>query len=319
MKEKINIVVVTYNRKELLLECINALINQTYKWKKIFIIDNNSTDGTFELLEQNKILDNKNIIYKKLEKNVGGAGGFHEGMKIAYKDGADWIWVMDDDTIPTTTALQNLIEGKSHINENISFLSSSAWDIEEKNPINHGKINYRTDKEGYLSYRKYLEYGIFGLENATFVACLVNCKAIEQCGFPIKDYFIWGDDIEYTTRLTLNFGNAYQIGSSKVIHKRTGKIINSIKEEENKNRLKFWFYMIRNTLITQKEYEKFKVFKTFLKYQLISIYCLFNPKIKYRLKKFIIIHKALLTFLLKKYDYKAVKNRFLVEGEKNEF
>lgn len=66
-------VVVTYNRKQLLLECVDAILKQTYAVKNLLIIDNNSNDGTYEALEQNNFINNEVVKYKKLDKNIGGA------------------------------------------------------------------------------------------------------------------------------------------------------------------------------------------------------------------------------------------------------
>ena len=118
---KIATVVVTYNRKNLVLECMNAILKQTYKVNRIFLIDNNSTDGTYEYLKENKILDEECVVYKKLEKNIGGAGGFFEGMKMAREENFDWVWVMDDDTIPNSDCLENLLKAKEYIKEDASF------------------------------------------------------------------------------------------------------------------------------------------------------------------------------------------------------
>ncbi|MCX7697952.1 MAG: glycosyltransferase [Candidatus Goldbacteria bacterium] len=75
-KEKIAVIVVTYNRKELLRRCINAILKQTYKVDKIIVIDNASTDGTEEMMTKT-YYRNKKIDYVRLDKNIGGAGGFH--------------------------------------------------------------------------------------------------------------------------------------------------------------------------------------------------------------------------------------------------
>ena len=95
---KINCVVVTYNRLDLLKECLKALEEQTFRIHKIFIINNHSTDQTATYLENLK--ENPNYDITNLPENIGGAGGFSEGIKRAAMDGCDWIWVMDDDTIP---------------------------------------------------------------------------------------------------------------------------------------------------------------------------------------------------------------------------
>ena len=80
---KLGVVIVTYNRLELLKECITACINQKEEFQKILIINNASTDGTKEYLE--------NLQYSNLEiinsnKNLGGSGGFWLGIK-------QWNWI----------------------------------------------------------------------------------------------------------------------------------------------------------------------------------------------------------------------------------
>ena len=109
MNNKIATVVVTFNRKDSLLKNIKLLINQTTKIDKIFIIDNASTDGTYEILNENEILKRKDIEYIRLEENLGGSAGFYEGIKLAYEKKYDWIWGMDDDAYPNKNALQQLI------------------------------------------------------------------------------------------------------------------------------------------------------------------------------------------------------------------
>lgn len=78
MKE-IAAVVVTYNRKELLKKNIEALLKQTYKEFDIYIIDNASTDGTYEYIKE--YIDSNQIHYENTNKNLGGAGGFNFGIK----------------------------------------------------------------------------------------------------------------------------------------------------------------------------------------------------------------------------------------------
>ena len=93
-------IVVTFNRKELLLEALESLLNQTVAPTRIILIDNHSTDGTKALLAEHHLLDNPLIDYRYLEENIGGAGGFSLGMEIARaKSELDWISLSDDDAI----------------------------------------------------------------------------------------------------------------------------------------------------------------------------------------------------------------------------
>lgn len=70
-KDKVIAVIVTYNRKELLKESIEALINQKYENCNILVIDNNSTDGTKDYIK--KFIEEEKIMYENTGENLGGA------------------------------------------------------------------------------------------------------------------------------------------------------------------------------------------------------------------------------------------------------
>src|SRR4051794_3398241 len=95
-------VVVAYNRQELVLEAVRALQAQTHPLAAILVIDNASTDDTVASLRR----ELPEVELWPLERNTGGAGGFAAGLAAALqKRAVDWVWLMDDDTIPTRTAL----------------------------------------------------------------------------------------------------------------------------------------------------------------------------------------------------------------------
>ena len=303
------VVVVTYNRKQLLVECVESILNQTYKIEKLVLIDNNSTDGTYEFIKEKGIIDNSVIHYKKLEKNIGGAGGFYEGIKEAQQFEPDWVWIMDDDTIPKENCLENLMEATDKIEGKISYLASSIYG-ENGEFMNVPSINIEKTENGYPNWYKYLEKGMVRIKEATFVSLLINNQAVRSIGYPVKDYFIWGDDTEYTLRLNKYYGSSYMVGGSIAIHKRKISKNLTIYEEDNVNRINFYYYKIRNNLINIKTYYNTKkMIKFFIANQINSIKVLLKPNCKLRLKKFYIIHKGLLAFLFKRYDYYAFKNR----------
>ena len=124
MTKKVVAVVVTYNRKKLLEECINALLMQTYSPLDILIIDNASTDGTNKLVAE---FSNSRVKYVNTGKNLGGAGGFQFGVKEAAKRNYDYLWLMDDDSIPTLGALSTLMDTASNINEFGFLCSKVLW------------------------------------------------------------------------------------------------------------------------------------------------------------------------------------------------
>ena len=106
--KKVAAIVVTFNRKNLLLKNIHSLLKQSFPVDHIFIIDNASTDGTADAVK-NGLGNNRNITYIKLDKNIGSSGGFNRGLKRAYSWGADWFWILDDDVAPEPDCLENLL------------------------------------------------------------------------------------------------------------------------------------------------------------------------------------------------------------------
>lgn len=207
---KISAIVVTYNRLFLLKECIEAIRAQTRKVDEIIVVNNSSTDGTLEWLQSQSDLT---VV---TQKNSGGAGGFNTGMKLAYKNGHDWLWVMDDDCIPYSDSLEKLVR-HIHLIPNIAYLGSKI--IDKNNDFtNIPSIDFGGKSSNSLNWGSYIELSIIKINRATFVSLLINSSVVKKCGFPIKDLFIWGDDTEFTLRLAKSFP-AFLVGDSIVKHK----------------------------------------------------------------------------------------------------
>lgn len=253
-------VVVTYNRKDLLIECLDAILRQTYPVSQIILIDNASTDGTKEVLEAKGYLDLPVMNYQLMASNTGGAGGFFEGMKIVRDTAADWAWIMDDDTIPSETCLQEMINGLEAISKastsnisSISYLASAVYG-ENGEFMNVPTISSNYADNGYATWYEYLKEGIVEIDHATFVSVLINCLAVKKCGLPCKDFFIWGDDGEYTKRLSHFYGKAYMVGKSVAIHKRKNAKSLKYNSETDPDRIKMRHYLYRNLSIIDQYY-----------------------------------------------------------------
>ncbi|MEO2127023.1 MAG: glycosyltransferase [Christiangramia sp.] len=135
MFEKIDIGIVTFNRKETLLHTLeNILIKEFQEINAIHIIDNNSSDGTENL----PILLNEKINYIKLKENIGSAGGFAEAMNQFSMTDSDWLWLFNDDSFPMSNSLKLL---KSANFEKISKLGllKVSRELEGKSEILYWK------------------------------------------------------------------------------------------------------------------------------------------------------------------------------------
>lgn len=246
MMKQVIAVIVTYNRKELLKECILANINQSFK-HDILIVDNNSTDGTREFI--NSYINN-NVKYVNTGKNLGGAGGFNFGIKYAIKNfDYKYIWLMDDDTIPKEDALQNLYNAATQeLKDNFGFLASKVlW---KDNTFCN--MNIPVISKNWTEDIEKLEKGILRLNSSSFVSCFIKQETIRQLGLPIKEFFIWADDVEYTTRIAKVY-KSYFINSSCVIHKMSSNSSKYFLEDNDKQRIGRLFYTYRNRFYIRKK------------------------------------------------------------------
>jgi rhamnopyranosyl-N-acetylglucosaminyl-diphospho-decaprenol beta-1,3/1,4-galactofuranosyltransferase len=231
MKMTIAAVVVTFNRKELLHENLVALLRQTRLPDKIIIIDNHSTDGTETMLSELGYLQHPLIQYVQLSENTGGAGGFYQGMKTAYEEQYDWFWVMDDDAEPDVDALMYLMDTISSQNTRyLGIIASTVMYPDRKICYNHRR-KFDCNKLKYsLNDKDVYKQDYFELDLISFVGAMINRNLVEEIGFPIKDYFIYYDDTEYSLRARENGWKIMNASRSIVVHKakdREGRAIHA--------------------------------------------------------------------------------------------
>lgn len=230
-------IVVTYNRKELLLENIEALLKQTRAdCLTIIVIDNNSTDGTRASLE--KYVESKRIIYVNTGENLGGAGGFHYGIRYAAEHDFDYIWVMDDDCIPTETALESFFNASKKLDGKFGFLASKVlW-----KDYNICKMNVQRS----TLWRDVADWDteFVPIIMSSFVSLFLPTQIVQEYGLPIKEFFIWTDDWEYTRRISLKLP-CYLANQSVVIHKSNNNFGANIATESS-DRLNRYDYLYRN-------------------------------------------------------------------------
>ncbi len=241
MKFKVNAVIVTCNRCDLLKQSLKSLQEQVYALNKIIVVNNASTDGTKSFLDS--IRDNQIIILQR-EVNEGGAGGFYHGIKKAYEIGCDFVWMMDDDTIASPEALKNLMEGYAILDgRNIGFLASNVF-------YKDGAPCFMNICQTDYVWNEFAAEGIVRISHCSFVAMLVPSWVIKEIGFPIKEYFIWGDDGEYSTRILGKY-EGYLCGKSVVYHHMNENIGVDIWNIEAK-RIDRFFYFYRNWMCTYR-------------------------------------------------------------------
>lgn len=201
-------VVVTYNRLPLLRQCLAALAAQTAQDLTIFLVDNASTDGTAESVAEMAL---PNLVYRNTGKNLGGAGGFAYGVREAALAGYGALWLMDDDTLPTPTALEALLQADRNLQGQYGWLSSRALAPDGTDqPMNLQRVTPYKDLPGFDGER-------IQAVMASFVSLFLRTETVRRYGLPIAEFFIWSDDWEYTRRIS-RAQPCYVVPASRVVH-----------------------------------------------------------------------------------------------------
>jgi GT2 family glycosyltransferase len=278
-KEKIAAVVVTYNRKDLLGQCLDSLLRQSHPLDALYVIDNHSTDGTYDFLLGRDLiapiegrdgepvettrpipvsgfLDRRlEVHYVRMPENTGGAGGFHEGMKRAAGAGFDWLWLMDDDLLTAPDALEALVRKKNALQSQREkpFLLNSlvlardrtdgdrlAFPLQELTARGYPRM--RTYHWRLSEVRDKITDGLYRWA-CPFNGTFVPVSALAEIGLPDRDLYIRGDEKDFlwraAQRLTL-----YTVIDSKVFHPESGANTFNWKE----------YYTIRNMIVVNRHF-----------------------------------------------------------------
>lgn len=211
--QKVAAVIVTFNRAEKLAKVLDSLDRQTRRPDRIYVVDNASTDETRDLMAR-RVRDD--IVHLRLAENIGGAGGFNTGMKAAYADGFDLMWISDDDAYPHEDALEKLIDGLAEFEELTGHWPSYACSAVRFTDGSWCEMNTPATVWDWPRYYT-RETPYFLVQSCSFVSVLVPRWAVKEHGFPIKDYFIWFDDAEYTRRLAKSYPGIF-VPDSLVTH-----------------------------------------------------------------------------------------------------
>lgn len=252
--KNVSAVIVTFNNAEMLQDLLEDLSTQTRPLDQIVVVDNFSSDKTEIAVKENF----PNVIYKRLSENMGSAGGYYEGMKIAAEN-SDYIWTLDDDVRMESNSLENLLIGLDSL-EN-SHKIGAVRSVGQKHP-------YDVPTE---------------LAMIAWRGTLIKTDAVKSIGLPGREYFLYGEDLEYALRLKKYGYSFFWIPSSRCVERRQGKTDDimfgrAVKIYPTTFRL---YYAFRNEIYIYILYRKiYSLIKTFIYALKVIVYLLISEKIR---------------------------------------
>ncbi len=197
--ESVAVVIVTYNRADLLARMLDGLAAQTRPADAVYVIDNASTDDTRDAIAR----DDLPLHVTHCADNLGGAGGFHLGVRQAYDAGHERIWLVDDDVVPAPDCLAVLLatdeDCVAAIREDTSgrLVEKAAVDFDLRNPFAIRPKRASVD-DVWLDRAGMPER--VELQNVSFEGFLFRRTVVDTIGLPDASYFIFYDDVDFAVR-----------------------------------------------------------------------------------------------------------------------
>ena len=187
------IVIVTFNRSHLLTGLLTSISRMAPKPGHVVVIDNASSDDTTEVVESFRTTIGTEIVYRRLEENTGGSGGFSEGMRTAYELGSEWIWMMDDDVEVVQDGLARMgawtprfksIQGRRYDYDGSEFYWQYRIAERMGIPIPFAPAGF--DASGFKE-----------MNSGCFEGMFIHRSIVQQIGLPDPRFFIYWDDQTY--------------------------------------------------------------------------------------------------------------------------
>lgn len=200
MSETTGVVVVTYNRADLLERMLAGLGALDPAPELVVVVDNASTDHTPDVLAACTL---PGLRVVRTPENLGGAGGFHLGTRTAYDAGVDRIWLMDDDVLPAPDCLGLLLAAdedclmavREDSQGRLCEKAATRFDLRNPLAIKPKSRMVETDWGSRDAMPERVE-----LENVAFEGFMVRRGVLERIGLPDPSYFIFYDDVDFAVR-----------------------------------------------------------------------------------------------------------------------
>ena len=243
------IAIVTFNRSHLLAGLLESITRMDPKPGHVVVVDNASSDDTTEVVESFRDRVGTELMYRRLESNTGGSGGFSEGMRIAYDLGSTWIWLMDDDVEVLPDGLARMgawaprfktVQGRRYDYDGSEFYWQ--YRIAEKMAIPIPFAPAGFDESGYKE-----------MNSGCFEGMFIHRDIVRQIGLPDPRFFIYWDDQLYGWL-------ASRVTTSVIVDEFVLRRTREIKQWDmgirhmNASSNAYRYYIMRNRAIIKKYY-----------------------------------------------------------------
>lgn len=261
------IILVNWNAYTDTIECLNSINDLNHDNFKVFLVDNGSTDNSFNkfenylLKEENKFKYEISLIDSK--GNLGFAGGNNVGLKEAYEQGFQYYWLLNNDTTVDANALSALVDYLEE-NKEVGVAGSKIYYYgTNKIWFAGGVVNTKLGKGYHIGMKENDEGQFDSIREVDYITGCSLCfrkEILEDTGYMNEDYFLYYEETEWNLRIKKNNWSIMYLPDSVVYHK-----VSFASGGEDNLAPYVTYYEIRNAFVMiRRTQDKLSVFTAFL-------------------------------------------------------
>ena len=242
MEDLLYVIVLNYNGYNDTAECIESVLQNTYQSYKILIVDNASSDGSINKLQEKF----PEISVLEMEENIGYAGANNKGIEWAIKRGAEYICLLNNDTKIEKNCLQILIDKIKNNKYTLVGPTTLFWSTNLIHTTGL-KFNFYRGEAKLLNYKQEaasMQEGSISCDYLEGTCLMFTKKLIEKVGYFSEDYFLYYEETDWCCRIKKMGLPIFCIPQALLWHKGSASVkkVSGLKQ----------YFDIRNRIIFEK-------------------------------------------------------------------
>ncbi|MBI2252746.1 MAG: glycosyltransferase family 2 protein [Armatimonadetes bacterium] len=243
---KIPIIIVNYNGKIYLIDCLASIFKQTYPNFEVILVDNGSSDDSIEFVRNNFPM----IKIISLNKNYGFARANNLGIEEALKDEAvKYIALLNNDTKIDTCWLEELIKVAEQ-DKLIGSCQSKILFLDKPNKFDAIGISIQRNGVALQIAHNLEDCGQYNEVKKVFGACagatLYRREMLEEIGLFDEDFFAYYEDVDLALRARLFEWKCMYVPKAIVYHKHSATLGNKSPYKRYLLERNRYYYIIKN-------------------------------------------------------------------------
>jgi GT2 family glycosyltransferase len=235
---KVYIIIVNWNGIIDTLECLDSLSRVEYPNFDIVVVDNGSSDDSVNIIKKQQ----SKVITIASETNLGFTGGNNLGIRFALENFADYVWLLNNDTVVDSKALLHLVTAAS-ISRNNGIIGSVIYDYTYRNRIQFAgaTINWTKAKSSHITSLKCST--LFGVDRVHGSSMLISKDVLSSVGLFDENYFLYVEEVDLCVRAQIA-GYICLMEPKSIIYHKESSTVNRVA---SKRRI-YIYYNTRNFL-----------------------------------------------------------------------